>query len=152
MAGSVSDCTVCSELLLSLSCRLAAPPDPAGSPEQGDVPPVPLPGFPALRPALSGVRGRGLLGHRLGHLHRGDEAHFLRPRRRDHAAHRPARELQRKTSGLVRAQVGPHAVLGSALTSCCASPRRRECSTASAPWRATTPSACSVSGRGSASC
>ena len=80
-----------------LSCRLAAPPHPAGSPEQGDLRPVPVPDLPSLRPALAGVGRSGLLCDRLGHLHRRDEAHLLCARRGDHAAHHPAGKLQRKT-------------------------------------------------------
>lgn len=58
---------------------------------------VPPPGVPTLRPALPGVRRRGFLGHRVGHLHRRDETHLLRARRRNHAAPGSSRELQRES-------------------------------------------------------
>lgn len=63
--------------------------------------PVSVPDIPPLRPALTGVRRGWLLRHCLGHFHRRDEAHFLRPRRGDHPAHCPAWKLQRKTSDIM---------------------------------------------------
>lgn len=89
-----------SELCVCPSCRLAAPSYPARPPEQGDVRPVSVPDLPSLWPALACVRRSGLLRHRLGHFHWRDEAHFLRPWRRDHPTHRPTWKLQCKSSVL----------------------------------------------------
>lgn len=89
-----------SELCVFPSCRLAAPSYPARPPEQGDVRPVSVPDLPSLWPALACVRRSGLLRHCLGHFHWRDEAHFLRPWRRDHPTHRPTWKLQCKSSDI----------------------------------------------------